>query len=270
MTVSPPALLVDILKRWRLTPDGALIERHSSILLPVTRDGAPAMLKIARDPTEKTGNAVMAWWNGDGAARVLAYDGDAVLLERASSGISLADFARDGRDDEATRILCAVIARLHVPRPAPPPPLTPLLPWFNDLFAVAPGTNTFAFAAQTARALLDEPQEISVLHGDIHHENVLDFGTRGWLAIDPKGLHGERGFDYANIFCNPEHDTMTVTQTFDSRIALIASLANLDRRRLLQWIVAWTGLSSVWHIGDGTHPAADLAVMELATARLNA
>jgi aminoglycoside/hydroxyurea antibiotic resistance kinase len=42
-----------------------------------------------------------------------------------------------------------------------------------------------------------------VLHGDLHHGNVLDFGLRGWLAIDPKGLLGERGFDFANIFTNP-------------------------------------------------------------------
>ena len=43
-----------------------------------------------------------------------------------------------------------------------------------------------------------------VLHGDIHHDNILDFGKRGWLAIDPKRLQGERGFDYANLFCNPD------------------------------------------------------------------
>jgi streptomycin 6-kinase len=51
--------------------------------------------------------------------------------------------------------------------------------------------------------LLAEPREVGVLHGDLHHGNVLDFGVRGWLAIDPKGLLGERGFDFANIFTNP-------------------------------------------------------------------
>ena len=40
--------------------------------------------------------------------------------------------------------------------------------------------------AQTARALLAQPREVGVLHGDLHHGNVLDFGVRGWLAIDPK------------------------------------------------------------------------------------
>jgi streptomycin 6-kinase len=54
------------------------------------------------------------------------------------------------------------------------------------------------------------------LHGDLHHENVLDFGERRWLAIDPHGLHGERFFDFANIFTNP-----------DLMIPVIASAVNL-------------------------------------------
>ena len=53
----------------------------------------------------------------------------------------------------------------------------------------------------TAQALLaDAARGRASLHGDLHHDNVLDFGPRGWLAIDPHGLLGERGFDFANIF----------------------------------------------------------------------
>nr|WP_249123342.1 MULTISPECIES: aminoglycoside phosphotransferase family protein [unclassified Bradyrhizobium] len=52
--------------------------------------------------------------------------------------------------------------------------------------------------------MLAEPRDVVVLHGDLHHDNVLDFGERGWLAIDPRCLRGERGFDYANIFTNPD------------------------------------------------------------------
>ena len=41
----------------------------------------------------------MAWWNGDGAARVLAHDEHALLLERATGTVSLVDMARNGGDD---------------------------------------------------------------------------------------------------------------------------------------------------------------------------
>ena len=104
------------LDRWGLVPDGAPFLTAVARLLPVRRDGRPAMLKLSAAEEEPAANALMAWWDGDGAARVLARDGGAVLLERANGTGSLAAMARGGRDDAACRILCAVAARLHAPR----------------------------------------------------------------------------------------------------------------------------------------------------------
>jgi streptomycin 6-kinase len=99
-------------------------------------------------------------------------------------------------------------------------------------------------AASTALELLAEPEEVVVLHGDIHHGNVLDFGPRGWLAIDPKGLVGERGFDHANLFCNPDLASATAPGRLARQATIVAEAARLDRRRLLRWILAWAGLSA--------------------------
>src|SRR3546814_3749922 len=72
--------------------------------------------------------------------------------------------------------------------------LVPLAHWFRALNpAAATHGGILARCAATARALLAESRGTGVLHGDIHHDNVLDFGPRGWLAIDPKRLVGERG-----------------------------------------------------------------------------
>src|SRR3954451_24984406 len=101
------------LSRWSLTPDGEPIVTHSSSLLPVRRGEEPAMLKIAHGEEERNGAALMVWWEGDGAARVLAHVGDATLLERAMGTRSLETMVRDGRDDDATRIICSAAARLH-------------------------------------------------------------------------------------------------------------------------------------------------------------
>ena len=46
-------------------------------------DGVPAMLKVATEPEERRGADTMIWWGGDGAAHVLAHEGDALLMERA-------------------------------------------------------------------------------------------------------------------------------------------------------------------------------------------
>jgi streptomycin 6-kinase len=183
--------------------------------------------------------------------------------------------ARSGRDDEACRILCAAAARLHAPRSKPRPELIPLADWFRELEpAAARHGGVLIRCAETARTLLAEPREVGVLHGDLHHDNVLDFGARGWLAIDPKRLVGERGFDFANIFTNPDladptRPVATEPGRFARRLEVVAEAAGLERRRLLLWILAWTGLSASWYLGDDDPLAAiDLRIAALAAAEL--
>jgi streptomycin 6-kinase len=259
----------DYLTRWRLTPDGEPITTHSSDLLPVRRAGVPAMLKIAREAEERWGGYLMTWWSGDGAAPVLAQDGAALLLERATGKRSLVEMARGDRDDEASRIVCAVAARLHAPRGRPPPELIPLPRWFAALEpAAARHGGILRLAAATARELLTAPQEVVVLHGDIHHGDVLDFGARGWLAIDPKRLVGERGFDFANLFCNPDLTIATAPGRLARQASVVAEAAGLDRSRLLRWILAWAGVSAAWYLEDGETPELDLTVAGLAATEL--
>jgi streptomycin 6-kinase len=125
-------------------------------------------------------------------------------------------------------------------------------------------------SAGAARALLAEPRDVVPLHGDIHHGNVLDFGERGWLAIDPKRLEGERGFDYANLFCNPDHAIALAPGRLARQADIVARAAGLERQRLLQWILAWAGLSATWLIEDGEDElvAPTLRIAELAEAEL--
>lgn len=237
------------LERWRLIADGTPIVTPRAQLLPVRHNDAPAMLKVTTEAEEMFGGLLMHWWDGDGAARVLANDGPALLLERATTGRALSDLVRGGRDDEASRIMCDVIARLHAPRRKPLPDLLPLTHWFRDLTEPSQ-EGLLARAKALALTLVVEPHSPTVLHGDIHHDNVLDFGARGWLVIDPKRLIGDRYFDYTNIFCNPDLAAATDPAQFARRLAIVAEAAGLDRTRLLQWLLAWCGLSAVWCLND--------------------
>ncbi|WP_404820962.1 aminoglycoside phosphotransferase family protein [Pseudomonas bananamidigenes] len=273
MKVDDHDLFTPWLERWALTPDGEPIMTPGSCLMPVRQGAAPAMLKIAVDDEERYGNLLMTWWDGKGAARVLAHHDEGLLLERAMGPRSLMHMALNGEDDEATRILCRALARLHAPRPTPPPSLVELEPWFASLrTAAARYGGPYSNCLRTARTLLTDPQDVVVLHGDMHHDNVLDFGARGWLAIDPKRVRGERGYDYANLICNPQLPTVTDPERFARQVDVICDAAGIEQKRLLQWVQAFAGLSAAWFMEDDEQEAAtgQLKVAALAASALHA
>lgn len=254
--------------RWDLTPDGDPIETASSDLLPVRQGDTQAMLKLPRVEEERLGGRLMSWWNGEGAANVLAEAEGVLLLERATGPASLVDMAENGREGQAARIVCAVAAKLHKTH-NPPKTLVPLAQWFREIEPAASKHGGILLeSAHAARELLRTPQDQTVLHGDLHHGNILDFGERGWLVIDPKGLIGERGFDFANLFCNPSEEIATAPERLSRLADVVSETANVERRRLLQWVLAYAGLSAAWTLEDGSHPTLTLAVAEIAAREL--
>lgn len=259
---------------WKLTQDGEAITtgRSGSLLLPVLSDGRRAILKIALHEEEVRGGALMDWYGGYGAAKVLAHDGPALLLERLEGKRDLSEMARSGQDDEATKIICSVVAALHASRVrVPPASLVPMQIWFRQLEPAALRYGgILTKCAVAARGLLAAPQGVVPLHGDIHHANILDGGDRGWLAIDPKGILGERGFDYANLFRNPEPLFSGEPGRLQRRVEIVAREAKLERKRLMTWILAYAGLGAAWTMDEGGQDDAGLAIASIAAAELGA
>lgn len=254
------------LRRWQLVPDGAPFATPSSVLAPVRMaSGRPGMLKIATVAEEARGNRVMAWWDGRGAAQVFEHDDTAILLDRARGQRSLSAMAVGADDDAATIILCETVGRLHrestarmsaQPASAPHAPVPAGLPRLRDWFGAllrpdAPRDAFSAVAVEYAQDLLADQAPPVLLHGDVHHGNVLDFGSDGWLAIDPKGILGDRYFDYLNILCNPNPEVAGRPGRLERQLDLVAETAGLDPHRLLRWTIAWCGLSAAWFEEDG-------------------
>ncbi|MEW5684411.1 MAG: aminoglycoside phosphotransferase family protein [Pseudomonadota bacterium] len=251
------------IERWGLATDGQPFTTPyaASRLLPVRQAGRALMLKLAASDDERRGSTMMAWWKGQGAAPVVAHADDALLMVRAEGGGGL------DREPDAVAIplICAAVSRLHAPRPDPPP-TPPLRTLFASLLDSA--EPRLAGPARVAAELLADPRDETLLHGDIHHFNILDFGEAGWLAIDPWGFRGERAYDYANILRNPDPERVMRPGRFDAGRALIAHHADLDPGRLLRWIYAHAGLAAAWELADGHDPARSMAVLDLAEARL--
>ena len=256
--------LTDAVIRLGLQLDGDPFRSRSSLVCLVTHEGGPAFLKVTNQPEELVGVRALEQWDGNGAVRVLVRDGNAIVAERA--GQTLRSLVTD--DASATQVLCDAAHHLHTNSPKDLDDFPTLQTWFSSLFGDT--TPRFDQVRVIADRLLEHTTPPVLLHGDLHHENVLNGGDRGWLAIDPKGIRGAREFDFCNIFTN--WTPQEAIGHFDARLDLVARVASIDQTDLLRWIASWSALSGIWHLEDGDEASAAFphSITELALERLRA
>lgn len=91
-----------------------------------------------------------------------------------------------------------------------------------------------------------------ILHGDLHHFNILYDDVNGWLAIDPKGYIGEPEFEIAAYLKNPIGFSKFFLdkQIIKQRIQIIEDQLGYDRDRMLKWAFTLTILSVIWNIEE--------------------
>jgi streptomycin 6-kinase len=234
-------------------------------------DGAPVVLKLGV-PCEELGTEIDALrhYAGRGACRLLDADEalGALLLERLQPGHMLSALAA-ADDEAATRVAAQVMASLWAPPPAAHR-FTELAQWTAGLAELRPhfGGGTGPFPADLvdraeghfADMLASQPQPV-VLHGDLHHYNILAAGPDDreagaqpyWRAIDPKGLVGDPAYECAAFICNPAPQIAADPQlprTLERRIAIFAETLGIDRRRIYGYALGQAVLGSWWSYAD--------------------
>ena len=247
------------LAAWDLVRPRLLAQTMTSTLYTVTLGAETAVLKLlaATETEEQRGALALRHFDGRGAVHLLRHDDGAQLLEYAA-GPELVTLVEQGEDARATQIIAQVIEQLHsVPQPVLPAGLVSLDRWFGALFARAEaerraGTGSiYTRGAAVAARLLANPQDIRVLHGDIHHYNIRQ-SSRGWLAFDPKGLVGERTYDCANALCNPVMPELVHNERrLLAHAAILADALDLDLGRVLAFTYAYACLNASWWLDLG-------------------
>ena len=252
---------------WSLERDGDPIETLTSLIQPVRHDGEPTILKLLKASSDEQGAAaLLRYYGGLGAVQLYEADEKALLMERALGERCLRKMALSGDDLEAALILADCLAKLQVAHDHPMPrTLTPLSERFESLFDLESESALLGRCADMARRLLATEGERVPLHGDLHHGNVLDAGPRGWLAIDPKALIGERTYDVANLLRNPApHGTLVHDPERMGRLAgFYAERLGLERQRVLDFAFAHAGLSAAWDIEDSLDSSYSLRCAEV-------
>lgn len=248
--------------RWKISDPVLIAETFSSRIWKVRQEnGDPAVVKALKPfddvADELRGAHYLSWRDGAGAIRLLGFEGHDMLLEYAGDRL-LTDELNEHGDRHATDIAVEVMAELFSASDTPPPvELQPLRERFASLFTKAKADrdagndSPYREAAEIAERLLSNPHDLRVLHGDLHHDNILH-GKRGWLVIDPKGLLGDPGFEAANFFYNPlhRHDLSLDPERIAYMAEVFARVLGQNPRAILDHAIAWGCLSSSWHAED--------------------
>lgn len=289
-----PELTATYLERWELEAAGELRLSHAYVVPVQRADGRACVLKLqptdVADAHAAERELLGLRLAGPAAVRVAEEDAanGALLLERALPGTNLEDLAVDD-DDAATESLALVIGDYG--RPLADAAASDLRP-FEELaeaferfdrsphgavarrrLEAAPETRlsvvlgvdehgTAVPALRSARAtaervlteLLADRPERALLHGDLHHGNVLSDEERGLVVVDPWGLVGERSADVAPALHNPcplVAASPDVDALVARRLAVYAEVLGLDGERLAAWCYVYSVIRALWSLEDG-------------------
>lgn len=194
----------------------------------------------------------LALYSDHGSVSLIAADDGAILMQRAVPGVTLkGHFPKN--DNKAVHILCSKMKQLHsvtIPKQYNFYTLNELLNTLDN--AVDIPSNILKKARHLRDQLLSTTSKIALLHGDLHHENILR-NHDDWLSIDPKGFIGDPIFDACAFISNPipelleEQDPL---QIINSRIDLCADLLNVSRQRVFDWHYVKSVLCWAWALED--------------------
>lgn len=260
-----PALLDDCAGRWSLALMPPLVPLSYNYVTPATRgDGREVILKVGvPHPELRTEIAALRLYDGRGAVRLLEAlpERGALLMERLRPGTELVDLEDDA---EATAIAARVMEQLW--RPVPADHAFPTVArWAAGLERLRRhfGGSTGPFPAALVEraealfaALLPSMEAPVLLHGDLHHYNILAAERQPWLAIDPKGVVGEPAYEVGALLRNPMPqivDWPDAKRILAQRVDQLVDILGFDRERIAGWAVAQAVLSGWWSYEDHGH-----------------
>ncbi len=113
-------------------------------------------------------------------------------------------------------------------------------------------------AERICSALCDMFSEKMLLHGDLHHDNILLAGDGQYRIIDPKGVIGDPIFDIPRFILNEFYDVYASYEHFSTHIQEIAGFlhgslgAPIDVIKKCLFIE--TAMANCWNVESGIAP----------------
>jgi streptomycin 6-kinase len=259
-----PRLLMDCETRWGLEIGPPMTPLSYNYVAPASMsNGRQIILKLGV-PNSELNSEILALrtYNSCGSVRLVDADAQAgiLLLERLSPGRMLSELGRQN-DEEATRIAARVMKKLWRSLPEDHG-FTTVAQWakgfqrLRNQFDGTTGPFPERFVAEAEaifQRLLANTEGEVLLHGDLHHFNILSAEREPWLAIDPKGVAGDPAYDAGALLRNPIPAIYSWTglgKIQARRLDILAEELQISRRRIQEWAYAQIVLSAWWSFED--------------------
>ena len=253
-----PSMVDAISKQYGLTALRPVSNMSFNYVASGYQNEKAVILKLGLDTLalSKEADCLKAFLNY-GAVKVLAYDEGMILMKKADPGVTLKTFF-PGNDKQAVSVLCDTLKQLHA---APIPEDHHFLTLKTVLSVLDHELDIPSDILLKARQLRDHLLESSdadvLLHGDLHHDNVLKQNDQ-WLAIDPKGFIGAPVFDVCAFLMNPMPTLLKQTNVVDMinlRIKHCADLLSFSEKQIKDWLYVKVVLGWAWALEDNMETA---------------
>lgn len=251
-----PDLIRETAGNWSLTIEKPFPKLSYHWVAPCvsSESGERAVLKIGfNEPDSITSSEakMLRFFDGNGAVKLLRFDENrcALLLERLLPGEDLIKICQEN-DEQATTIAINVMEKIWK-APFQSNEFPSLEKWTAS-FRRAGKTDFSQQHFQKAQKFFDElinSSEQRLLHGDLHHQNVLSATREPYLAIDPKGIVGDIGFEIAVFLNNPRGWILSHPkrrEILEKRIEQFSCAFEIEPPELRKWAYAEAVLSAWW------------------------
>lgn len=211
----------------------------------------------------------LEYYNGKSCVKLLASDIDkgAILIEAVTPGTPLSTLFPIN-DDKATYIAIEAMKNLHQ---APMAKDTVNYPFISNWLNLLDNFNSSKVSGDSlknaqilAKSLLGAQSDLYLLHGDLHHQNILLNEYNEWTIIDPKGIIGGLAYEVGAFLRNPFTNLLAqpnAHEIINNRIHLFAKGLQIDYLCLLDWGYVQAVLTALWAIQDNLNNVDDFLEM---------
>ncbi len=256
------------ISKWRFQLMPAKKLSYNFVAPVLFEDGSKAILKLGVPGTGVFSEiAALNAFNGSGFCKLLDAEPDKgiMLLECVEPGEPV-NMIRD--EITSTKIAARLIKDIWKVNPATNYPFQTADDWCNDLtdlyqrFGNIIPEHLYNNATAAYQSIKYSRQEQRLLHGDLHHENILSAGDGTSKAIDPKGIIAETACELIPYLMN-DLEGKNIGTTISGRVNIFSKELNIPIKRINQWGAFRSVLSVYWKAEDNMHIVLeDLAICE--------